>query len=84
MKRWFNNNNWDELYESMIHPYRCLKSIIETRGNINKRGRDNQMLIEKIQLWEDSETVTLHTYILHNSMEFQKDQLRPAVVICPG
>ena len=42
------------------------------------------MLMEKIQLWDDSETVTLHTYILHNSMEFQKDQLRPAVVICPG
>jgi acetyl esterase/lipase len=42
------------------------------------------MLIEKIQLWEDSETVTLHSYILNNSMEFQKDQLRPAVVICPG
>jgi acetyl esterase/lipase len=42
------------------------------------------MLIEKIQLWEDSEIGTLHTYILNNSMEFQKDQLRPAVVICPG
>jgi acetyl esterase/lipase len=42
------------------------------------------MLIEKIQLWDDSETVTLHSYILDNSMEFQKDQLRPAVVICPG
>ncbi|WP_462409545.1 alpha/beta hydrolase [Neobacillus sp. Marseille-QA0830] len=42
------------------------------------------MLIEKIQLWDDNDSVTLHTYILNNSMEFQKDQLRPAVVICPG
>ena len=42
------------------------------------------MLIEKIQLWDESEMVTLHAYILNNSMEFQKDQLRPAVVICPG
>ena len=42
------------------------------------------MLIEKIQLWDENEMVTLHTYILNNSMEFQKDQLRPAVVICPG
>jgi acetyl esterase/lipase len=42
------------------------------------------MKIEKIQLWEDRDDVTLHTYILHNSMEFQKDQQRPAVVICPG
>jgi acetyl esterase/lipase len=42
------------------------------------------MLIEKIKVWDDSETVTLHIYILNNSMEFQKDQLRPAVVICPG
>jgi acetyl esterase/lipase len=42
------------------------------------------MLMEKIHLWDDNETVTLHTYMLNNSMEFQKDQFRPAVVICPG
>lgn len=42
------------------------------------------MLIEKIQLWEDDQNVALYTYILNNSMEYQKDQKRPAVLICPG
>jgi acetyl esterase/lipase len=42
------------------------------------------MKVEKVQLWDDHELVTLETYILHNSKEFQEDKLRPAVVICPG
>ncbi|MBT2756912.1 alpha/beta hydrolase [Mesobacillus foraminis] len=42
------------------------------------------MLIEKINLWDDDEDVALHTYILTNSKEYQKDQKRPAVLICPG
>lgn len=42
------------------------------------------MLTETIQLWKDNEIATLNAYILNNSIEFQKDHLRPAVVICPG
>jgi acetyl esterase/lipase len=42
------------------------------------------MLMESIQLWEDRDYVTLHTYIHENSREFQTNHTRPAIVICPG
>ncbi|WP_160672231.1 alpha/beta hydrolase [Clostridium sp. C8-1-8] len=42
------------------------------------------MLIKKIQLWEDNEEVNLFTYILDNSLEFQTNNKRPAVIVIPG
>ncbi|WP_424768191.1 alpha/beta hydrolase [Paenibacillus sp. sgz302251] len=42
------------------------------------------MKVEVYQLREDDPHVKLHGYILDNSQEFQKDKLRPAVVVCPG
>ncbi|WP_084245054.1 alpha/beta hydrolase [Planomicrobium okeanokoites] len=42
------------------------------------------MLIEKIQLWHDSDHAILHSYVTENSLEFQTDLLRPAIIICPG
>ncbi|MGI8384871.1 alpha/beta hydrolase [Robertmurraya sp. P23] len=42
------------------------------------------MLIEKMNLWDNCDYVYLQTYILENSMEFQTDQTRPAIIICPG
>lgn len=42
------------------------------------------MLIEKIQLWEDIDYVTLQTYILEYSPELQPERKRPAVIVCPG
>lgn len=42
------------------------------------------MLTKTIQLWKDNEHVNLFTYILDNSIEFKKDEKKPAVIICPG
>jgi len=42
------------------------------------------MLIEKISLWDNCDHVYLQTYIHENSLEFQTDKTRPAVIICPG
>jgi acetyl esterase/lipase len=42
------------------------------------------MIIERINLWGDCDDVTLHSYILDNSKEFQTDKARPAIIICPG
>lgn len=42
------------------------------------------MLIEKIQVWPDRDDVTLTTYILDNSLEFNNGRRRPAVLILPG
>ncbi|MBK1813265.1 alpha/beta hydrolase [Clostridium sp. YIM B02505] len=42
------------------------------------------MLIKKIQLWEENEQVSLFTYILDNSMEFQVNKKRPCIILCPG
>lgn len=42
------------------------------------------MLAERIQLWDHDERVSLHTYILDNSREFNDGRKRPAVIVCPG
>ncbi|WP_202080146.1 alpha/beta hydrolase [Caldalkalibacillus salinus] len=42
------------------------------------------MLNKTIQLWENIDHVTLHTYIHDHSLEFQANQKRPAIIICPG
>lgn len=42
------------------------------------------MISEVIKLYADREDVTLTTYILHNSTEFQTNMKKPAVLICPG
>lgn len=42
------------------------------------------MLIQSIHLREATEAVHLDAYLLHNSAEFQTDQPRPAVIVCPG
>lgn len=41
------------------------------------------ILTEPIQLWDDRNYVTLHSYILNNSPEFRTDQARPVAIICP-
>lgn len=48
------------------------------------KGEELVMKIEKFQLWEDNDQVTLTAYLLDNSQEFQTDKKRPAVIICPG
>lgn len=42
------------------------------------------MLIDQIQIWPDRDDVTLTTYILDNSLEFNNGRRRPAVLIMPG
>ena len=42
------------------------------------------MLIQSIRLREATEAVRLDAYLLHNSAEFQTDQPRPVVIVCPG
>ena len=42
------------------------------------------MLVEKIQLYENREDVTLTTYVQDDSPEIHNGKKRPAVLICPG
>ncbi|MFB9330017.1 alpha/beta hydrolase [Paenibacillus aurantiacus] len=42
------------------------------------------MLVKKLQLWDDADYVTLHTYVLERSPELSPDRRRPAVIVCPG
>ncbi len=42
------------------------------------------MITQTLPIRDDSQTVYLQTYLLHNSREFQTDIQRPAVLICPG
>ena len=49
-----------------------------------KKGRNINMILKKIQLWEDNKHVELVAYILDNSKEFKTNEKRPAVIICPG
>ncbi|MBX3010374.1 MAG: alpha/beta hydrolase [Caldilineaceae bacterium] len=42
------------------------------------------MITKRIQLRPDNEAVYLDLYLLNNSAEFQTDQPRPAVIVCPG
>lgn len=42
------------------------------------------MQLHHIPLRPDNPAITLDAYLLHNSQEFQVDQRRPAVIVCPG
>ncbi|URZ04202.1 alpha/beta hydrolase [Clostridium felsineum] len=42
------------------------------------------MLIKNIKLWDDNDYVKVEGYILENSMEFQANKKKPAIIICPG
>jgi|GEM_PF-77438 len=42
------------------------------------------MKFQMFQLSQEDPHVKLQAYILDNSKEFQRDRLRPAIVICPG
>jgi acetyl esterase/lipase len=42
------------------------------------------VITQRISLREDSSAVHLTAYLLDNSPEFQTDQRRPAVIVCPG
>ena len=42
------------------------------------------MKIERFQLFEDREKVTLTTYIQEDSDEILKGGRRPLVLVCPG
>lgn len=42
------------------------------------------MITQSIRIWQENEAVHLDAYLLHNSAEFQADQPRPAVIVCPG
>jgi acetyl esterase/lipase len=42
------------------------------------------MITQSIRLREDTTAVHLDAYLLHNSIEYQTDQPRPAVIVCPG
>lgn len=42
------------------------------------------MIIKRIPLREENPAVILDLYLLDNSPEFQTDQPRPAVIVCPG
>ncbi len=42
------------------------------------------MQLHRFNLRPDNPAVTLDAYLLHNSQEFQVNQRRPAVIVCPG
>ncbi len=42
------------------------------------------MQLHRHQLRADNPAITLDSYVLHNSPEYQVDQRRPAVIVCPG
>lgn len=42
------------------------------------------MITKRIPLREDTTAVFVDLYLLNNSPEFQTDQPRPAVIVCPG
>lgn len=42
------------------------------------------MITKRISLREDTAAVFLDLYLLNNSSEFQTDQPRPVVIVCPG
>jgi acetyl esterase/lipase len=42
------------------------------------------MHLHRLALRPDNPAVTLDAYVLHNSHEFQVDQRRPVLIVCPG
>jgi len=42
------------------------------------------MRTDRIQLWDHDEHVSLHTYLMDVSAEFNSGRKRPAVIVCPG
>lgn len=42
------------------------------------------MNVDKILIWENDTNVYIEKYIIKNSKEFQFNQKRPVVIICPG
>ena len=42
------------------------------------------MQAQRHQLRADNQAITLDSYVLYNSPEYQVDQRKPAVIVCPG